>query len=59
MNQEPLAELLRPKSLSEYIGQEHLVSPGAVLYEAIQSGTIPSMIFWGPPGTGKPHLPLL
>jgi len=59
MNQEPLAELLRPKSLSEYIGQEHLVSPGAVLYEAIQSGTIPSMIFWGPPGTGKTTLALI
>ncbi|MEJ5301838.1 MAG: replication-associated recombination protein A [Bacteroidales bacterium] len=59
MNQEPLAELLRPKSLSEYIGQEHLVSPGAVLYEAIQSGTVPSMIFWGPPGTGKTTLALI
>jgi len=59
MNQEPLAELLRPTSLTGYIGQEHLVSPGAVLYEAIQSGTIPSMIFWGPPGTGKTTLALI
>lgn len=59
MNQEPLAELLRPKSLSEYIGQEHLVSPGSVLFEAIQAGTIPSMIFWGPPGTGKTTLALI
>lgn len=49
----PLAERMRPKSLNELIGQEHLVGPNSVLRQAIHSGTIPSMILWGPPGTGK------
>jgi putative ATPase len=52
----PLAERLRPTSLEEYIGQEHLVAPGAILRIAIDSGRIPSMIFWGPPGVGKTTL---
>ena len=52
----PLAELLRPTSLDNYIGQQHLVGPGAVLRTLIESGNIPSMIFWGPPGTGKTTL---
>lgn len=52
----PLAETLRPQSLDEYIGQEHLVGKGAVLRQAIESGNIPSMIFWGPPGVGKTTL---
>ena len=52
----PLAELLRPKSLDDYIGQQHLVGEGAVLRTLIESGQIPSMIFWGPPGTGKTTL---
>jgi putative ATPase len=52
----PLAERLRPTSLEEYIGQEHLVAPGAILRIAIESGRIPSMIFWGPPGVGKTTL---
>lgn len=59
MSHQPLAEILRPQSLTEYVGQEHLVSSGSVLYEAIQSGSIPSMIFWGPPGTGKTTLALI
>ncbi len=52
----PLAELLRPSSLDEYIGQEHLVGEGAVLALAVKQGKIPSMILWGPPGVGKTTL---
>jgi putative ATPase len=52
----PLAERLRPKNLDEYVGQKHLVGSGAVLRKAIDSGHIPSMIFWGPPGVGKTTL---
>jgi putative ATPase len=52
----PLAEILRPKSLDDYIGQQHLVGQGAVLRTLIESGQIPSMIFWGPPGIGKTTL---
>lgn len=52
----PLAEVLRPHSLSEYIGQGHLVGEGAVLRKAIEEGNIPSMILWGPPGVGKTTL---
>lgn len=55
----PLAERLRPLSLDQYIGQHHLVGEGAVLRKAINSGTIPSMIFWGPPGVGKTTLAML
>jgi putative ATPase len=52
----PLAEQLRPSSLDEYIGQEHLVGRDAILYKAIESGNVPSMILWGPPGVGKTTL---
>ena len=52
----PLAERMRPKSLSDYEGQEHLVSKNGALFQSIQSGFIPSMILWGPPGTGKTTL---
>ena len=52
----PLAERLRPKSLDEYFGQEHLVGKTAVLRKSIESGQVPSMIFWGPPGVGKTTL---
>jgi len=52
----PLAEQLRPSSLDEYIGQEHLVGREAILYKAIESGNVPSMILWGPPGVGKTTL---
>ncbi len=52
----PLAERLRPNSLDDYIGQEHLIGKTAVLRKAIESGIIPSMIFWGPPGVGKTTL---
>lgn len=49
----PLAERIRPNSLDELLGQEHLVGKGSILRTAIENGKIPSMIFWGPPGTGK------
>ena len=52
----PLAELLRPKSLEDFLGQEHLVGPDAILRKVIESGNLPSMIFWGPPGVGKTTL---
>ncbi len=52
----PLAEQLRPNSLEEYLGQEHLVGPGAILRKAIESGNVPSMVLWGPPGVGKTTL---
>ncbi|OAQ38669.1 AAA family ATPase [Pedobacter psychrophilus] len=47
---------MRPKSLAQYTGQQHLVGEGAVLRKAIENGHIPSMIFWGPPGVGKTTL---
>jgi putative ATPase len=55
-NMKPLAERMRPTSLDQYIGQQHLVGPGAVLRQAIDSGRIPSFILWGPPGVGKTTL---
>lgn len=53
---QPLAERLRPSTLNEYIGQQHLVAPGAVLRQMIDSGHITSFILWGPPGVGKTTL---
>jgi len=50
---QPLAERMRPKNLDELVGQEHLAGKGSILRTAIESGHIPSMILWGPPGTGK------
>src|SRR5262245_64792699 len=49
----PLAERIRPTMLDELVGQDHLVGKGSILRTAIENGKIPSMIFWGPPGTGK------
>ena len=53
---QPLAERMRPKTLDEYVGQEHLVGKGAVLRRAIETGRLPSFILWGPPGVGKTTL---
>ncbi|MEP3837983.1 MAG: replication-associated recombination protein A [Algibacter sp.] len=52
----PLAERLRPKTLKDYVSQTHLVGEGGALSQHIKQGLIPSMIFWGPPGTGKTTL---
>ncbi|MBR7129859.1 MAG: replication-associated recombination protein A [Tidjanibacter sp.] len=52
----PLAERLRPQSLDEYIGQQHLVGAGGVIRRFIEGGNIPSFILWGPPGVGKTTL---
>lgn len=52
----PLADRMRPTTLADYVGQQHILKPGKPLYEAIASGRLHSMIFWGPPGTGKTTL---
>jgi putative ATPase len=52
----PLADRMRPISLEDYAGQQHILKPGKPLYEAVVSGRLHSMIFWGPPGTGKTTL---
>jgi putative ATPase len=56
MNNIPLAERMRPRSLKDYVGQEKLLGPRGTLRNIIESGLIPSMILWGPPGTGKTTL---
>ncbi|SIT12829.1 replication-associated recombination protein A [Belliella pelovolcani] len=53
MNNTPLAERMRPSKLEELIGQEHLSAPTSFLHRAIKSGSVPSLILWGPPGVGK------
>ena len=53
---EPLAERLRPKSLNDFLGQSHLIGKNGALTKQIEQGLIPSIIFWGPPGTGKTTL---
>jgi putative ATPase len=58
-SQAPLAERLRPRNLDEFCGQEHLVGKQRPLRKMIESGNIPSMIFWGPPGSGKTSLAFL
>src|ERR1043165_9820051 len=52
----PLADRMRPQSLDEVVGQDHLLGPGRVLRAAIESGELHSMILWGPPGSGKTTL---
>ncbi len=53
---QPLADRIRPKSLNEFVGQSHLVGVGKPIYQAIQTKSLRSMIFWGPPGVGKTTL---
>ena len=53
---QPLAARMRPRSLDEYAGQSHLLASGMPLRESIEKGTVTSMVFWGPPGTGKTTL---
>ncbi|TAF55349.1 MAG: replication-associated recombination protein A [Sphingobacteriia bacterium] len=52
----PLAERLRPQSLDDVLGQEHITGPGSLMRQAIQTGLVPSLILWGPPGVGKTTL---
>ena len=52
----PLADRMRPKRLQEFIGQRHILGNGSALHQAIESGLLHSMVFWGPPGTGKTTL---
>jgi putative ATPase len=56
MSLAPLPERLRPQTFDEFVGQQHLIGEGKVLRRLIESGNIPSMIFWGPPGVGKTSL---
>ena len=53
---QPLAARLRPQTLDDYIGQQHILAPGKPLYAAIKEGHLHSMVLWGPPGTGKTTL---
>lgn len=55
-NEKPLAERMRPTRLEDVSGQEHLIQSGAILHKVLESGKIPSIIFWGPPGVGKTTL---
>ena len=59
MENQPLAERLRPRTLDDYIGQQHLVGKGKVLRKMIESGTLSSFILWGPPGVGKTTLAMI
>jgi putative ATPase len=52
----PLAARMRPRTLDEYVGQDHLVGQGRILRRLLEAGQLPSMMFWGPPGTGKTTL---
>jgi putative ATPase len=56
MSNIPLAERIRPKTLDEFVGQQHLVGKNGIIRKLIESDQIPSMIFWGPPGCGKTTL---
>ncbi len=56
---QPLAERMRPKTLNQYIGQQHIIGPGSALRKAISQNLLPSIIFWGPPGVGKTSLALI
>jgi len=55
-SQAPLAERMRPRTLDDFVGQEHLTGPGRLLRRAVELDQVPSLVFWGPPGTGKTTL---
>ena len=55
-DQAPLASRMRPRTFEEFVGQEHIIGPGRVLRRTIESDQLPSIILWGPPGTGKTTL---
>ena len=55
----PLAARMRPRTLEEFVGQEHLLASGHILEKAIRSDQVPSMVLWGPPGVGKTTLAFL
>ena len=55
-NEAPLAERMRPSTLDEFVGQDHILKEGRVLRRAIETGEVQSLIFWGPPDTGKTTL---
>ena len=55
----PLADRIRPESLEQVVGQQHLLGPGKALRQLIESGDIPNLIFYGPPGVGKTTVCLL
>ncbi|MFI5269647.1 MAG: AAA family ATPase, partial [Chloroflexota bacterium] len=52
----PLADRMRPRRVEEFVGQSHLLAPGKPLRRALQNGQLHSLVFWGPPGTGKTTL---
>src|SRR3972149_3821276 len=52
----PRAARMRPQSLAEFVGQEHIIGPGKVLRRAIEEDSLPSIVLWGPPGSGKTTL---
>ena len=55
-NETPLADRMRPETLEEFVGQEHILGKGSVLRRAIEEDKVQSLILWGPPGTGKTTL---
>ncbi|MHB8903912.1 MAG: AAA family ATPase, partial [Patescibacteria group bacterium] len=56
LKDQPLATYLRPNNFKDFSGQEKIIGPGTWLYQAIKNDTVPSLIFWGPPGSGKTTL---
>ena len=55
----PLADFMRPASIADYVGQDHIMGPNSILHSVVESGHIPSLVLWGPPGCGKTTLALI